>query len=165
MTQLYVLAQEYRAVANTLADMDLDEQTIADTLESMSGELETKATNVAMFARNLEVTAAAIKAAAEQMTTRGKAIERRVENLRQYLLDNMIYAHVTKIDTPYIRLGVKTNPPSVSIFEESLVPNEFMRQPDAPPLAPDKTAIKAAIAAGNHVPGCRLIQTQRLDIK
>ena len=33
MTALYELAAEYRADAEKLADMDLDEQTLADTLE------------------------------------------------------------------------------------------------------------------------------------
>ena len=40
MTALYELAAEYRADAEKLADMDLDEQTLADTLEGLGGELE-----------------------------------------------------------------------------------------------------------------------------
>ena len=49
MTALYLLAEEYRAAAEKLADLDLDEQTVADTLESLAGSVEVKATNVAMF--------------------------------------------------------------------------------------------------------------------
>ena len=66
MTQLFVLAGEYRSAAQKLADLDLDEQTVADTLESLSGDLEVKATNVAMFARDLEARAEAIKQAEAQ---------------------------------------------------------------------------------------------------
>jgi len=60
---LYSLAAEYRQAAESIANLDLDDQTIADTLEGLSGELEVKATNVAMFAKNLEATATAIKEA------------------------------------------------------------------------------------------------------
>jgi hypothetical protein len=40
MTALYEIAHQYRADADKLADMDLDEQTLADTLDSLSGDLE-----------------------------------------------------------------------------------------------------------------------------
>jgi hypothetical protein len=40
-----------------------------------------------------------------------------------------------------------------------------MRQPEPPPAAPDKTAIKAAIAAGTEVPGAKLTRGVRLEVK
>lgn len=165
MTQLYLLANEYRAAADQLADMDLDEQTIADTLESLSGDLEVKATNVAMFCRNLEAAAASIKEAEGAMSARRKAIEKRADNLRQYLLASMQTAGINKIECPYFALSIKTNPPAVVINEPGLIPAEFMRRPEPPPPAPDKTAIKEAIKAGREVPGAHLAQGSRLDIK
>lgn len=165
MTALYVLANEYRDAANKLADLDLDEQTVSDTLESLGGDLELKATNVAMFARNLESTAASIKEAEAAMAARRKAIERRAEGLRLYLLTNMQRSGMTKIESPHFALSIKSNPPSVVINEPGLIPAEFMRQPEPPPPAPDKTAIKEAIKAGREVPGAHLVSGVRLDIK
>ena len=40
MTQLYIIAQEYKDAADKLADLDLDAQTIADTLEGLAGDLD-----------------------------------------------------------------------------------------------------------------------------
>jgi hypothetical protein len=165
MTALYVLAADYRAAADKLADMDLDDQTIADTLESISGDLEVKATNVAMFARNLEATALAIKAAEADMAARRKAIERRAESLRSYLLANMITCGIKKIESPHFTLTVRDNPLAVDVFAPEQIPAEFMRQPAPPPPAPDKVAIKEAIKSGMVVNGARLTQGQRLDIK
>ncbi|CAK0767993.1 hypothetical protein CCP3SC1_510020 [Gammaproteobacteria bacterium] len=57
MTQfptLYHLAAEYRATAETLADLDIPEEAVRDTLESLAFPLEQKAANVAMFT-NLRV--------------------------------------------------------------------------------------------------------------
>lgn len=165
MTALYVLAHEYRAAADKLADMDLDDQTVADTLEGMSGELEVKAVSVAMMARNFEATAAAIKDAEAQMEKRRKAFEARAQWLRRYLLESMQHAGIKRIECPEFSLAVRDNPASVDVFEPALVPAAFMRQPDPPPPGPDKRAIKAALDTGSDVPGCRLTKTQRLEWK
>lgn len=161
---LYQLSTEFRAQAEKLADLDLDEQTLRDTLEGMSGELEVKAKNVAAFCRDLEATAASIKDAEAQMKARRSAIENRAARLRKYLLDSMQYAGIHKVECPHFVLSIKTNPPAVEVFDESQVPAEFMKQPEPPPPSIDKTAIKAAIKAGQEVPGCRLTQGHRLDI-
>jgi hypothetical protein len=165
MTALYILAAEYRDAAEKLADLDVDEQTMLDTLESISGDLEVKATNVAMFARNLEATAASIKEAEAGMAARRKAIEKRADGLRKYLLACMQSTGIKKIDSPHFCLSVRDNPPSVDVFDQEQIPAEFMRQPEPPPPAPDKTAIKDAIKSGREVPGARLTQGKRLDIK
>lgn len=165
MTELYVLAQDYRAVCDKLADLDLDAQTVADTLESLSGDLEVKAQAVAMFARNLEANAAAIKEAEKQMAERRKAIENRAERMRQYLLDNMLFAGIQKIECPYFKLSIRDNPAAVDVYEPGLIPAEYMRQPEPPPLAVDKAAIKEVLKVGGEVPGARLTVGQRLEIR
>lgn len=165
MTQLYALAQEHRAIADKLADLELDDQTIADTLEGMSGALEAKATNVAMFVRNLEATAAAIKSAEGDMAARRKAIESRAANLSRYLLASMQHAGLQKIESPHFALTVRSNPASVDVFDTEQIPEAFMRFPAPPPATPDKVAIKDALKAGQDVPGARLTQGVRLDIR
>ena len=165
MTALYELAAEYRADAEKLADMDLDEQTLADTLEGLGGELEVKAQNVVMFTRNLEATAAAIKDAEAQMAARRKALENRAAGLRRYVLENMQFAGIQKIECPFFKLSIRDNPAAVEIYEPGLIPAQFMKQPEPPPPSPDKTAIKAAITAGTEVPGAKLTKGTRLEIK
>lgn len=164
-TALYVLAAEYRQAADMLAEYDLDEQTLADTLESLSGELETKAVNMAMLARNLEAAAEQVKHAEAEMSKRRKAMENRAARIRQYLLESLRHADLHKIDCPYFRLSVRKNPPSVVINEAQQIPAKFMRQPEPPPLAPDKQAISEALKAGEDVPGARLVVNQSLQIK
>lgn len=164
MTALFLLADEYRAAAEKLADLDLDEATVADTLESLSGDLEVKARNVAAFARNLEATAAAIKDHEAQMAARRKSLENRAAGLRRYLLTSMQVAGMTKIECPMFVLSIKSNPAAVEVYEPGLVPAEFMKTPEPPPPAPDKKAIAAAIKEGREVAGCRLTQGKRLDI-
>lgn len=162
---LYVIAAEHRAMVERLMDTQDDAQAIADTIEAESYPLETKAQNVAYAVKNLEATAEAIKAAEQEMAKRRKAIENRATNIKTYLQTCMEVAGVSKIECPHFALSINNNPPSVDIFEEKLIPAEFMRQPEPPPPAPDKTAIKEALKSGKDVPGAMLAQGKRLDIK
>jgi hypothetical protein len=162
---LYELAAEYRQAQDRLADLDLDEQTIADTLDSLSGALEEKAQNVAMFIRNLEATSVAIKEAEGRMAARRKAIENRADRLKQYLLENMQFCEIREIECSWFKISVRENPPAVVVDAADLIPAEFMRQPEPPPPAPDKTAIAKALKSGQDVPGVHLMRGVRLDIK
>lgn len=162
---LYQIAQEHRAMVERLMDTQDDALVIADTIEAESYPLEIKAQNVAYAVKNLEATASAIKQAEQDMAARRKAIENRAGHIREYLKTCMEVAGVQKIECPHFAISIKNNPPSVEVFEPSMVPAEFMRQPEPPPPSPDKTAIKEAIKAGREVPGAMLAQNTRIEIK
>jgi hypothetical protein len=165
LAPLYVLAQEHRALAERLCDMDVDEHTMLDTLEGESGALEAKAISVAAVARTIDGTAAAIKDAEASMCARRKALEARAASLRRYLLENMKHAGIERVECPEFVISVRSNPPAVEVFDERQLPAEFLRQPEPPPPCADKAAISAALKAGKDVPGALLTRSQRVDIK
>lgn len=165
---LYQLSAEYRGAAETLAELDLDEQTVADTLESISGDLTVKSQNVAFVIRNLEATVEQISMAVEQMNARAKAIEKRADRIREYLLQNMLMAGVQTIECSYFKLSVRSNPPKVLVDDEKQIPIAYMTDPAPPPPPeprPDKKLIAKALKDGFDVPGCRLEQGKRVEIK
>lgn len=163
MTALYLVAAEYRAAAMKLADLDLDAATIADTLEGLAGELEVKAKSVAFMVRSIEADAAAMKEWAKTATERAKAAEARAESLREYLARCMLATGVEKIEGPGVKLSFRKSS-AVVIDGADLIPGEYMRQPETPPPAPDKAAIKAAIVAGLEVPGAHIDNRKNLVI-
>lgn len=165
MTALYVLAHEFRQAAEKLADLDLDPQTVKDTLDGMSGELEVKASATAAVIRNMESLAGQIKDAEKQMAERRKAIEARAENLAAYLLSNLQHAGIQKVETPHFAITVKANPGHVEVYDEKMVPAEFLRQKPPPPPEPDKAALKVALLKGIEVQGARFVKGHRLEIK
>jgi hypothetical protein len=165
MTALFILAEQHRALAERLTDLDLDDQTIADTLEAEAGELEAKATATAMVVRNMEAAAAAMKEAEASIAKRRKAAEARADKLRAYLLDNLHRAGIKRVDHPMLSLAIKGKAASVVILDEAQLPAEFMDQPPPPAPKPSKTRIGAAIKAGQEVPGAKLgDDTVRLEI-
>lgn len=105
--------------------------------------------------------------AIKELTARKKSMQARHDSLKDYLLVNMLNNGISEINADNMTFSAKiaTNPPSVVIDDESLIPAEYMRVPPVPPLAADKTAIKDAIKAGIEVPGVHLESTQRVNIK
>lgn len=165
MTQLYLLANEYREAAAKLADLDLDDQTIADTLEGLSGDLEAKVVNVAMAARNFEAAAAQIKDAEAAMAARRKVLENRAANIRRYLMNCLQAVGIKKIESPHFAVAVKSNPVAVDVFDAAQIPADFTRPPEPQAPTPDKAKIKEALQAGREVSGARLVTGRRLEIK
>ena len=162
---LYNLASEYRAQLETLADLDLPEEVVQDTLESLGGELEIKTQSVIGFSRHLEKLAESIKSAEAEMAQRRKIIEARVERMKHYVLDAMLDNNIQKIECPYFVVGVAKNPPSVDVFDEATIPQDYFVEQPAPPPRLDKKLVMKAIKDGFEVPGCRLNQSVRLSIK
>lgn len=162
---LYLIANEHRAMVERLMEAQDDAAAIADTIEAESYPLEIKAQNVAYAIRNLEASAAAIKEAEQQMAERRKRMEKRAEQIRDYLKSCMELAGVTKIDCPHFALSIAKNPDSVEIYEAGLIPADYLKESPPPPPAPDKALIKQAIKDGFDVPGAKLVQGTRLNIK
>jgi hypothetical protein len=166
MTALYVLAQEHRALAERLADLEVDPQTIADTLEGEALPLEQKAIAVAMVARNFEELSESIRHAIDTMKKRQDAAKKRAEALRAYLLTNMLAAGIKSADSPMLCVSVKGKPASVEVFDAAQIPAEFFDKPPPPDPTLNKARVSAAIKAGTDVPGAKLSeQNFRLEIK
>jgi hypothetical protein len=162
---LYQLAAEHRALADRLQDMELAPEVIADTLEGEAGELEKKAVGVVMVARNMEASADAIEAAAKDMMARAKAQRARAGWLREYVRGAMEHTGIKQIECPHFRVSLRANPESVDVFDAAQVPAQYLKTPEPPPPAVDKTAVKAALKLGQDVPGARLVRGSRLDVK
>ena len=165
MPHLYELARNKAELERLMEYGDLDPQAIIDTLEAVEGELNEKAVNVAKVARNIDAAAAAVRQAGKDMLDRAARMEKRAESIRQYLLMNMLFSGITKIECPQFVIAVKHNPPAVMIDDEKFIPAEYLTQPEPPAPRPDKMKIRDALKAGEDVPGCRLVQSDRVEIK
>lgn len=164
MTTLFLLTEEYRAAAEKLESLDLDEQTVADTLESIAGDFEDKAQSVAFMIRNWEATVASINEFTATQQARAKALELKAERLRDYLHGCMDAAKRDKIERPGIVLSFRKSS-AVIINDSKLIPPEYMRQAEPPAPAPDKKAIGEALKAGKDVPGAVIENRRNLQIK
>ncbi len=164
---LYQLSSNYLQALDFLTDpeLNLPIEAVNDTLEGLSGELEDKAINIAKFIRNLETTAEAIKQAEANMVKRRKALESRAQWLKDYLKYNMEATGIKRIDCPYFRLSIAKNPATLDIFDNHAIPDDYKHTETVTTEHIDKTAIKAALSAGQSIDGARLVNGTRLAIK
>ena len=166
-TSLFNLTNQYLQLADTLAAGDFDADTVADTIEAsgITDDIKVKAQGLEYVARSAEAHLPAIDAEIGRLQALKAHRVKVAAGLRSYLLDNMLRMQSEKIDCPMFSISIRSNPPSVDVFDPLQLPISYMVTPLPPPDRPDKTMIKEALKAGKDVPGARLVQDQRLSIK
>ena len=165
MKPLYQLVEQHRELER-LADLEeIDQDTILATLEGLEGEITIKARSACAVVLNLEAWAQAAENASREMEKRAERMRNKAEWLRSYVLSGMKATGISKIESPEFRVSIRKNPAAVTIAPDAIIPDALMVQPPLPPPRPDKTAIKAALQAGQHIPGCGLVHGERLEIK
>ena len=164
---LYQLAGQYQQLLSALSDLDLDAGCVSDTLEAsgLVDDITEKAAGIEMVARSIEIPISAIDREILRLEGLKARAILKAQGLRHYLLTNMQSTGISKIESTLFKISLQNNPPSVDIYEPRLIPVEYMRQPETPPPAPDKTALKAALKAGVEVQGARLVQSVRLVVR
>jgi Siphovirus Gp157 len=162
--RLYEIANDYLQALEDLAELeDLPAEVIADTLEALQGDFEHKAISVGAYIRSLEAEASAIAEARKSMERRHKALTRHAERLREYLKEQMERTGMAKIKNCYLTLRVQTNPPSVVVEDEELVPECYKHTETVTKIL--RAEIGRALKAGEDIDGARLEQTTRLVVQ
>jgi len=127
-----------------------------DALEMLRNE---KLEAVALYVKSLRAEVEAFKAEQKTLADRRAIIERKAERLTDYLARSMAAFGDTKLTTPRVALSWRKSE-AVEI-DESKLPRDFYKAT----YAPNKTAIKAAIKAGEEVEGAQIVERQNLLIK
>ena len=162
---LYEIALQHRDLSRLATEEDIDPQTLSDTLEGLVGNFDEKAKSVAMFIGNLEADAEAIANAAKAMQARAKRLTNRAEAVRTYLKINMEACGFTKISCPWFTITLRKNPPRVEVYDEPSIPDAYRVWPEPPPPTIDKRALLDVLKTGAEVPGARLAQDNRVEIR
>ena len=164
---LYELTQQQLELKQQLMEMNLDQQTISDTIEGSSLEISKKIENYGIVLRDRESFVDAISKEIERLTERMNAEKKRIERTKNWLLSSMVTLEIKQIECPLFTIAVQDNPPSVDVYNDKLIPAEYMRvpEPEPPVPAPDKRLILSDLKAGKEVAGCVLKRDKRIVIK
>ena len=161
---LYDLAAELAVLKQRLIDNGDDDQTIADTLEGESLDFEQKITACAYALKELLAYAKMRREAIEESEEQVKKLEKRADSLEKYMIKAMQLSGYSAVQCRDFEINQRKTPPRVDVFDENAIPAKFIRVLD-PKLAINKKSISEAIKAGQDVPGARLTQDIRLNIK
>lgn len=140
-----------------LIDTETGEITDFEALGALQMAREQKIENVALAYKNAMAEAAAYKAEEDSFAQRRKKAERKAEDLKaflEYVLAGQPF-RTTKVDIRY-RASKR-----LVIAEGTVLPEEYTTVT----IAPNKTAIKEAIASGVSVDGCTLQENSNIQIK
>lgn len=158
LAQLVSLREEMSEAGEDTAAVD---QQIA---EYIAREIR-KTDGIRSYLRHCDHMANGAKEEADRLTELANLWTARRDRLKAIVLRVMQDNGLTRLEGKTGTLLVRANPPRVEVQEDlDLLPMEYVRVvPEQ--RVPDKKAIAAALKAGEPVPGARLVNSERLEIR
>lgn len=153
---------ELEGIYAQLQSMDLDDGTFKDTLESIDFE-EDFAKSCEWFIkmqRNAEADAERFKAEKDVFAKKQKEAEVRALKYKERIKEAMMLTNRQKVDTGLFKVSLRKTE-SVTIFDPSNLPDEFLKVK----VEPNKAEIKKAIKNGQVVFGAELTEGKSVMVK
>jgi hypothetical protein len=139
-------------------EVDID----MDILEDLKEQRQTKLENIALYIKNLSSEASAIKEEENSLSERRKRLERKCERLKGILVRSMTENNEKEISSPRYCAKIRDSK-ATEIYDDKILPPEYIVGKTT--YAPDKTAIKKAIEAGQDVAGARIVINHNLKLE
>lgn len=132
--------------------------------EILAQELKNKGTSTQGYIISQEAEIKAIKEEIKRLKEYADKKEKRIERIKSNVKDALENLGIQKLETPIGTMSIAKNPPSVEIYDESLIPKEYKKEKVVIDI--DKAAIKDALKNGKNVQGAKLIEDKtRLNIR
>ena len=162
--KLYEITSAYQNIFNQIDETGEVNESFITQLETIQEDFEQKAILVASYIKNLEAEELAISNAIDEMKARKDKLSKKAESLSEYLQFNLQALSINEIkSSPYFKIRLKKCPASVEVFDEKIIPDEYMREKIT--ITPDKMKIKEVLSEGVEVPGCTIQHKIKLEIK
>lgn len=162
--KLYQLTDNYNKVWQMLDNEETDLQVIKDTLESIDGAIEIKAQNTVSLLKNLEVYSDGLSKEIKRLEQMQDAVNHKYDSIRNYLFSQLESTGLTEIKTSIATIKQQNNPPSVEIFDSSLIPAKYQTVIPAT-FTISKKNIASDLKAGINIPGVSLKHSKRWVVK
>jgi len=157
--KLYEISNQFKALDEINLESDDDVQAFADLYAGLQVSLTEKIENCCMVLRNAQAEADAITEERARLDDRRKALENKIDRLREYMLHEMEGIGVDSVKGALFSVRIQNNPQSVQVDGD--VPEEYQRVK----VEADKTKIRQALLDGIEIAGCKLVQTKSLRVK
>lgn len=154
---LYKLTEDF----NVLMDIDDPDAVDQALLAIVGNQIEIKSEMICKLVKSVEATAEAFKAEEKRISERRKALEAKADRIRQYMKDALLSAGIDKVDAGTFTVRVGLSQGSLQIDDQAKLPPKYLKII----YEPDKAAIKAAIKAGESVPGAHIEAGTTLTIR
>lgn len=160
--KLYELTGALAKAWRMAEDDDADLIMLEDTLQSIEAGIEVKADGIAKMLTMLEATASTHDIEIKRLQQRKRAVENRIDSIKKYLRDQMLYAGMEKIKGATHSVSIR-HTTATEVFDVAALPAHYVRTTIL--TEPDKRAIKDVLQSGVEVPGARLVENISLQIR
>jgi hypothetical protein len=159
---LYEIAEQYRYLAE-FAEV-ISEEEKQNLLADLRDAIESKAENIGKLVLELEADDEAIQTEQRRLRSKLETIRNKRQWLKDYLLAQLQTSKIDRIPTALFTVRIATNPPSIELINQDLVPEQFLIQP---PKVVDKAGILQHFkATGEIVTGVNIMtDKKRIDIR
>ncbi len=163
------IKNEYQGLLGQLYDPETGEvnEQVDAQLSALSVTAENKCIAVASWIKNLESEKKQIEFMKKEILEREEAYQTEIEKNLQYLKSNMENCGISEVKCQYFTIRIKQNPYSTDVFDESQVPEKFMRSREIIKIETkaDKNAIKEEVLkTGVQIPGACVLRKTKLEI-
>lgn len=159
----------YEIDQDILDCVDMETGEILDTgkLDALQMEREQKLEGVALWVKDLKAEAEAVKAEADKLTARKRALDNKIDGLKNWLLfalggEKLSTARCKVYQTHSQRVAVEDEEKLIMWCQTLEEPEQFLRY-RAPELKKDE--IKKALKMDYMIPGAALEETESVVIK
>jgi hypothetical protein len=163
MKPLYEISIEYQRLINDLSDCDEIDEGQVQLLNDLTSDIKEKAINVGAFIKNMEAEAQAIECGIAEMEKRKSRLLNKSQKLKDYLKQHLEECEMREIKSTYFDIKIRSNPSSVMINDEALIPKEYIRETILSRI--DKTQLSQALKNNMIIPGALLVRNTRLEIR
>ncbi len=159
MPTLYDLKDKYLKLLELATEED--HSAFHDTLLSLEEAIEDKAENIVYVIKEMEGDINTLKAEEKRLNERRKALERRRDHLRCYLMEELESMNLPNIKTAKFTISLRNNAPKVYVADETIIPFNFLKIAHTV----DKKSLKQALESGQEIEGATLVREKGLMIK
>lgn len=157
------LESMYRA-ADSASGVDAETGMVFDLsqLDAWEKARDEKIENALLYAEQLKADADDIEDYIKRLTARRNAKKNAAESIKAWLIARMQARGEKRFETKRVRATLKiTAANKLMITDKAAIPAQYLHTE----IAPDNTAIKEALKAGEHVPGAMLADSVNLAVK
>ena len=161
METMNEIAERYNAITALADDETVPQDAVNEALIAVMEDVKTKGENGIRYLNEVQEAIDKAKENKKKLDRFIKAMENRKKRVERAYIFALNYMNIKSILTGWGEMKVKKNPPSVVIDDLTQIPTQYQRQKIQVDI--DKVAIKAAIKAGEEVPGAHLEQGTSLS--
>ena len=144
-------------------EFEIDEETgeilNVEALDELQMEYADKVNNVCLFIKNLRADETAYDNEMKVFKDKKDRAKRKADKLEEYV-KNILGGEKFKSEQVEVTYRKSTK---VEVVDQGEIPTDYLRVKTT--IEPDKTAIKAALKAGEEITGAQLVETQSMTIK